>query len=168
MEELFIRAKNGDKLAFEEMINLLQPNLYKIAVIRLKNESVAKEILQDTFIILYMNIKKIRDAEKLKYWITRVLINNCNKYWKKNKNLISFDEIEAEKYIFNKDDFEKIEQEIIIDKYFRKISEEEKMILTLYYLGDYTSKEISKLLKIKESTIRSKIKRALEKIKESE
>ena len=60
MEEIFLKARNGDELAFEELVNSLKPNLYKIAYIKLNNSNAVNDVLQDTFISLYINIKKIR------------------------------------------------------------------------------------------------------------
>ena len=47
----------------------------------------------------------------------------------------------------------------------RNLEADEKLILTLYYCSGYTTKEISKILKKKESTIRSKISRSKQKLK---
>lgn len=164
MEELYYRARNGDELAFEELVNFLKPNLYKIAYIKLSNENAANDVLQDTFISLYINLNKIKSPDKLWYWITKVLLNNCKKYWKNNKKELSYDELEAEKYLSNENEFEKIESKLDIKSQLRKLSEEEINILTLYYVGEYTSKDISKILSINENTIRSKIKRSIEKM----
>ena len=62
------------------------------------------------------------------------------------------------------------EYEDIIDKldFFKLIEAlelEERTLLTMFYLEKYTTLEMSKILKINESTIRSKIKRARDKIK---
>lgn len=40
---------------------------------------MAKDAVQETFISLYVNAKKIKDYKKLKSWLVIVLINNCNK-----------------------------------------------------------------------------------------
>ena len=164
MKELYYRARNGDELAFEELVNLLKPNLYKIAYIKVNNVNAVNDILQETFILLYVNIKKIKNPDKLWYWITKVLLNNCKKYWKNNKKELSYENLEAEKYISNENEYEKIESMYDIKLHLSKLTEEEINILTLYYIGEYTSKEISKILSINESTIRSKIKRSIEKL----
>ena len=51
------------------------------------------------------------------------------------------------------------------DVLIRDLKEDEKMILTLYYCSGYSTKDIGKILKMKESTVRSKMFRAKEKLK---
>ena len=168
MEEIFLKARSGDELAFEELVNSLKPNLYKIAYIKLNNSNAVNDVLQDTFISLYVNIKKIKSPDRVLFWITKVLLNNCKKYWKNNKKELSYDELEAEKYISNTNDYEKIESNHDIELILKTLTDEEKNIIILYYIGEYTSKDIAKLLHINESTVRSKIKRSIEKIRKGE
>ena len=66
-----------------------------------------------------------------------------------------------EKYLISNDESDNIEFEVLI----KDLDSEEKLILTLYYCSKYTIKEISKIVKIKESTIKSKMARAKNKIR---
>ena len=66
-----------------------------------------------------------------------------------------------EKYLVSNDESDNIEFEVLI----KDLDSEEKLILTLYYCSKYTIKEISKIVKIKESTIKSKMARAKNKIR---
>lgn len=66
-----------------------------------------------------------------------------------------------EKYLVSNDESDNIEFEVLI----KDLDSEEKLILTLYYCSKYTIKEISKIVKIKENTIKSKMARAKNKIR---
>ena len=66
-----------------------------------------------------------------------------------------------ENYIASNDESGNIEFEILI----KNLSSEEKLLLTLYYCSKYTIKEISKITKIKENTIKGKLARARNKIR---
>lgn len=98
-----------------------------------------------------------------KTWLIKILINECNKIYKKRKKYnISYEEKEVENYLVVEDNsFDNISFDILI----RNLKDDEQLILTLYYYSNYSTKEISKILKINESTIRSKIFRAKEKLK---
>ena len=77
------------------------------------------------------------------------------------KNNVSLEENDISNYIKYDDNyFENISFDILI----RNLKKEEKLILTLYYYSEYSTKEIAKILKINESTIRSKIARAKDKL----
>lgn len=163
MEELIEKAKKNDENAFNELIFLIQNEMYLIAKSKLKNEDDIADAIQETIISCYKNLRKLRNANLFKTWLIRILINECNKIYKKRKKYnISYEEIETEKYLKVEDkSFENIGFDILI----RNLKDEEKMILTLYYYSDYSTKEISKILKMNENTIRSKIVRAKEKLR---
>ncbi len=166
MEELVRKIKNGDNKAFEEIVHELKPHLYIIAKSRISDEYIISEALQETFIALYLNIKKLKNEESFRFWITKVLINNCNRLAKKNKNSnISYEEANIENNYIIDNEYEDIIDKLDFFKLIEALELEERTLLTMFYLEKYTTLEMSKILKINESTIRSKIKRARDKIK---
>lgn len=163
MEELVERAKNKDEKAFDELILLMEKEMYLIAKARLQNDDDIADAIQETILLCFKNIHKLRDNTLFKTWTIRILINECNKiHRKKRKHTISFEGNEIEKYIETKETYE---ENIGFDMLIRNLEADEKLILTLYYCSGYTTKEISKILKKKESTIRSKISRSKQKLK---
>ncbi len=163
MEELVKKAKNNDEKAFDELILLIEKELYLIAKTKLKNDDDIADAIQETILKCFQNINKLRDIKLFKTWTIKILINECNKiYRKKEKYKISIEDNEIEKYIKLEEKYdENIEFNILI----KKLETEEKLILTLYYCSGYTTKEISKILKRKENTIRSKMTRAKNKLR---
>lgn len=158
MEELVAKAKKKDEKAFDELILLTQKEMYLIAKTKLNNEDDIADAIQETILSCYRNLRKLRDNKFFKTWLIKILINECNKIYKnKRENNVSFEEKEIENYLKIEDDsFENIGFDILI----RNLKDDEKIILTLYYYSKYSTKEISKILKISEGTIRSKISRA--------
>ena len=163
MEELVKKAKNNDEKAFDDLIILIEKELYLIAKTKLKNDDDIADAIQETILKCYQNIYKLRDAKLFKTWTIKILINECNKiYRKKEKYKISLEDNEIEKYIKSEEKYdENIEFRLLI----RKLEEDEQLILTLYYCSGYTTKEISKILKKNENTVRSKMSRAKVKLK---
>lgn len=162
VEELVEKAKNNDKIAFSELIIAIKKELYLIAKTKLKNDDDIGDAIQETIYKSYKNIKKLRDNSIFRKWIIKILINECNNIYKKKRIYsISYEENEMEKYLVANDDSENIEFELLI----KDLDNEEKLILTLYYCSKYTIKEISKIAKIKENTIKSKMARARNKIR---
>ena len=162
MKDLVIRAKKGDETAFDELIMQVKQQLYLIAKTQLKDEDDIADAIQDTIIMCYKNIRKLKDNMLFKTWIIKILLNECRKIYKKNKNrdYISLDEKSME--ISSEENFDK---NIGFDVLIKDLEDEEQLLLTLYYCSRYTTKEISEILKIKESTIRSKISRTKTKLK---
>ena len=83
MENLILEAINGNELAFDKLIISIEKDLYKIARMRLNYEEDIEDAVQETIIQVYRNIPKVKQPQYFKTWVVRILINNCNKIYKK-------------------------------------------------------------------------------------
>lgn len=152
----------------ETFINLMQnveKKLYIIAKSKLDNEEDVKDIIQETILLGYKNINQLKSADKFDAWIISILLNNCNKFYKSKKNInhVSYEENEFTEHDNNQ--YEKIENKIDFYSLLELLDDEdEKDIFILFYSDDYTTKQISKLLKINENTVKTKLRRARNKV----
>lgn len=165
MEELVKKSQEGSKEAFTELIVSMESDLYKIAKMRLKCDEDVNDAVQETIIQAFKSIKKIKQPQYFKTWLIKILINNCNKVYKKLKrnNLLNTFEIENEKSTYDEEEkINKLDFFILIEL----LNYKERISLTLYYLENFTTKEISQILKEPESTIRNRIHRAIKKLRE--
>ena len=166
MEELIRQAKLGNEKAFIELIDSIKIDLYKIARIRLMVNDDIEDAVQETMIEAFNSLKKLRNNNLFKKWIIKILINKCNKVYKKRMNNISYDELDAEKFVGN-NFTEHVISDLEFDDMLKTLNYDEKIAVVLYYLEDYTTKDISKILKISENTIKSRLRRAKVKMKEN-
>lgn len=167
MDDLINKAKNGDKTAFTYLIQDIQNDLYRIAKTRLSDDNDISDAIQETMINAYRNIKKLKNSDTFKSWIIKILINECNKIYKKkfkNKNI--FNKLIKETSDYGSDNSiqnsnSKIDFELMIDK----LSYDEKLIVTLYYNSNYSCNEIADILNMNANTVKSKLLRTKDKIK---
>ena len=165
MEELVAKAQKGDKEAFTEIVILLKEDLYKIAKTRITNEADIEDAIQETMIEAYKSIKKLKDKKKIKQWLITILINKCNRiYRRKYKKDISIDEYNLEKYMVM-NQFKNIENDLNFYSLLKKLNHKERLVLTLYYMEEYSVKEIREITKMNENTINTCLYRARNKIK---
>ena len=162
MQELVEKAKNNDSEAFTHLILNIERDLYCIAKSRIDNDNDIDDIMQETMIIAYLNIKKLKNNNFFKTWIIRILINNCNKFHKRKK----YKSLDDNEVINKMGSFEIDSSNIEFKSFISFLNEDERTILTLYYYLGYTTKEIAEILHKREGTICSKISRAKIKIKE--
>ena len=162
VEELVEKAKRNDCEAFTQLILMIQKDLYCVAKSRIANENDIEDIMQETMLMAYLNLKKLKNNCFFKTWIIRILINNCHKFYKIKKHK-SLDDHEITNKIGS---FEIDLSNIEFENFISFLKEDERTILTLYYYLGYTSKEIARILNKREGTICSKISRAKIKIKE--
>lgn len=82
MEQLVEQAKSGDREAFEKLIMLLEKDLYRIAKLRLNNKEDIFDVVQETIIIAFQSIHKLRQPKYFKTWLIKILINQSNSIYK--------------------------------------------------------------------------------------
>ena len=138
------KAKEGDKDAFSEIILEIKKELYYLSKAKLNSEDDIADCIQDTIIISYQNIKKLKENSYFKTWIIKILINQCNKRLRNNKKQNNYIEnIPIENCMIKKElESEKIDFDFLI----KDLQSDEKTILTLFYRFEYTIKEISIIL----------------------
>lgn len=154
------KSKNGDKEAFIELINENRLNIYRVAKGILTNEYDIEDAIQNTVIKAFENINTLRNDDYFRTWIIRILINECKNILRKNKRIVSFEDvIVEEKYI---DKYENMD----LTKAIASLNEDLRIITLLYYFEDMSTVEIAKMLEIPEGTVRSRLSRAREKLRE--
>lgn len=166
MEELLSKAILGDKNAFTDIILEYEQELYKIARMRLNNDYDICEAMQNTMILAYRNIKKVKNINYLKTWIVRILINECKKIYKKKKKHLLFEDSQIIDVIDVKNNYDKIDSELTFNSLLKILDYEERQILIMYYSSGFSIKEISVILHINENTVKTKMRRAKSKLKE--
>jgi len=166
VEELIRMAQNGDEIAFTNLIMLINDDLYKIAKSRITNETDIEDAIQETMIETYKSIKKLNEPRKFKKWIIKILINKCNRiYRRKYKKDISVEEYE---YSLNKlecNNISEVEDELNFYDIIKILNYEERIVMILYYMQEYTVKEIKEILKMNQNTIYTHLHRARQKLR---
>lgn len=164
--ELAARAREGDADAFAELYSSVYKDLYRIALVNLKNQHDASDVVSDTVLEAYSSIKKLRDEKAFKAWIIKILtvqIKKKQKEYIKNRD-----------YLEELDVLESVEQErseeinyggLEIMEEFRRLNEEERLVLSLSIVSGYTSEEIARATGLSANTVRSKAARAKIKLK---
>lgn len=161
MEEVNLAKKaiKGDAQAFEDLIELYQNSLYRIAYNKCKHEEDAKEVLQETLYRAYKNIGGLREPSYFKTWITRILINVANDYLKKH-GMVDLELNEAD---FVKEEVveDRIEIKIDVLNAMDELDIKYKDAFSLRYIEDLKIEEISKILDRPVNTIKTHIRKAI-------
>ena len=104
------------------------------------------------------------ENKNFKKWIIKILINKCNRiYRKKYKKDILIDDYSIIDIVSN--NVIDLENDINFYDLIKNLNYEEKIVSTLYYMEDYSIKEIKDILNMNENTINTHLYRARQKIK---
>lgn len=154
-----ILAINGDKEAFNSLIEENMKSLYIVARGILNSEYDIEDAFQNTIVKAYEKIPYLKNQEYFKTWITRVLINECNNIIRRNKKFIYMEDSQI-----NNEIYEDKYKDLDLIKAIDSLSDDLRLTTWLFYFNDMSIEEISSLLKIAKGTVKSRLSRAREKI----
>lgn len=153
--EAIKRAKDGNTDEIGKIILENMQSLYRVAFSILKTEDQIEDAISNTIVLVFEKIHTLKKEEFVKTWLTRILINECYKIYNQNKKII---------YLENTDDQESSynisEDDIDVKNIIEKLDKDLKLIVMLYYFEEYSVKDIAKIAKIPEGTVKSRLSRA--------
>ena len=155
-----------DAKAFAKMYETVYRDLYRFALCTMKNSHDAEDAVSEAVMNAYEHIASLRSEESFRSWIFTILVNVCRKRLKKQarqtvKEDAAFFEREEETEPGKSPEYE---LSMDLKKAFSVLSEEERAVIGLSVFSGYRSEEIGRMLGLKDSTVRSKRKRALRKM----
>ncbi len=153
MKNLVKKAQSGDKEAFITLMEEHKQTLYKIAISMLKNDADAADAIQDTVLSSYENLKGLREPKYFKTWLTRILINHCNRILKERGKMVPIEEhpeLEGAQVDTSGREFLKL---------LNELEEQYRIVLLLYYVEGFSIKEIGAILDMNENTVKTRLSR---------
>ena len=169
-------AREGNRFAFQQLVAMLEPRIFRMIYYRTRSREDAEDICQDVFLKAFRNLAKLQQPERFESWLFRIAVNRVNDYHRRQKFRSLFSEL---------DDNDSEDQEtpaaqrstdtmdaIVRKEFWHKVqtmlgqlSKMEKEVFLLRFLDDLGIKEIAHVLKKSESTIKTHLYRALAKFK---
>ena len=151
---------NNSNEKFSQAYDKYSVMLYRIAYLHTGNAQESEDILQEVFIKLLYSAPIFADDIHEKAWLIRVTTNKCKDYLKSSRhsNMSLNDEIISDKVCENDKALDVQAKIISLDKKY-------KTVVYLFYYEDYSIKQISSCLKLSESTVKMRLKRAREILK---
>ena len=123
------------------------------------NRELAEDISQQSFLKSYTYLRSFDSRRTYKHWLTGIAVNCFKDMIKKDNQYTDLD-------IGNEPDYSpNLEGNADFFKLIKPLNEDEKIVFILRYVYDYQINEIADLLDLKSGTVKSKISRALEKLK---
>ena len=158
-------ARNGDTAAFCKLYELYYKDMYRYAYYMLGGSDDVEDVISETVLDAFTGIKKLKHPAKFKAWIFQILTTKCKRqiatYIKDRDN--TKDAVPDEQL---KTDDHPYALSVDVQYAFDALNEMEKTVVSLIVFGGYTSREVAKMLKSREGTIRSLKSRAFTKMSE--
>lgn len=170
-------SRTGDSAAFMELVQLYRDKLHRLAYRMLHNQHDSEDIVQETIVRVYLNLNQYDDNQKFSTWIYRIGKNLCIDMLRKKKEVRSLDtgfNDDKERTFYDKLTSDEISPENRVlsnefqdqlRKVIDKLSDKYKTIVALYYLHELTLEEISEVLGLPVTTVKTRLYRGREQLR---
>ncbi|OOB79694.1 MAG: RNA polymerase [Epulopiscium sp. Nele67-Bin001] len=169
--KLIKRVKKGDVKAFEELIQQYEPIIYNTCMKILKNEHEAYDAAQEVCIKVWKQIDRFEGNSKFSTWVYRVTTNQCLDILRKHKSqkVVSIEMGNNDEGDWSldvedttQDILKHIENNEMVDALklaLSELKEEHRQVILLRDVEDYSYEEISQKLSISLGTVKSRLSR---------
>lgn len=149
-----------DKSVFESHYQTVYQDMYRFALYTLRNPEDAEDAVSEAVMDAYQGVGRLRSETSFRPWIFKILTVKCKRKLKEyvNKTVDLDENLELEGSKWN------VEENQDVRNAFFTLSSKERLIVSMSVFGGYNSREIGKSLFMKDTTVRSKLSRALEKM----
>ena len=176
--QLIHKVLSGDDEAFTTLVRKHQKSVHALAWRRIGDFHFAEEIAQDTFLRAYKGLPKLKNPSQFSGWLYVITDRLCKSWLKKNKSLITLVEdipmVESQRISYEcyaldeQEKAAKVSRQKLVQQLLAKLPESERTVMTLYYLGEMTTKEIGKFLGVSVNTITSRLQRGRKRLQQKE
>ena len=151
-----LRAQTGDREALNELFRLLQEPLYRYIVSLVGSRTLAEDILQEVFILIYRNLRWLREPEVFRPWAYRIASREAFKHLKREQRWSdqSVDETALDDLPVASPD--PLTPEIIA-QIVAQVSPASRAVIVLHYLHEMPLAEIADVLGLALGTVKSRL-----------
>lgn len=168
--ELVARTQGGDPRAFDELVVKYSPRLYGLIYHMTSNHEDTNDLLQDVFSKAYRSITNFRGNSSFYTWMHSIAVNMTINFLKKRNRRQHPSLNDPDSKIENDPDFiaatsnqdgtkqvsiHELQKKLNVA--MMKLSEDHRMVVTMFDIQGMPHSEISRILKVSEGTVRSRL-----------
>ena len=139
-----------------------QTDFYRLAMSYVKNRDAALDVVQEAIVKALSKVDTVREPAYLKTWFYRILINEAMNHFRRNRNLVSLEEVMADRAAEPRDPGERLDLYDAIDR----LSFPEQTVIKLRYFEDMKLEEIAQATGANLNTVKSRLYKAIRKLKD--
>jgi RNA polymerase sigma factor (sigma-70 family) len=169
-QQLVARTQSGDAAAFDQLVVKYTPRLYGLVYNMTSNHEDTNDLLQDVFSKAYKAIRGFRGKSSFYTWIHSIAVNMTLNFLKKRgrRYHLSLDDVDssiqtdkefleltATSSPVREADLSELQKRL--NEAMMKLSEEHRAVVTMFHIQGMPHAEISKILRVSEGTVRSRL-----------
>lgn len=155
---LIKNLKMGHEDAYRQVVEAYGSKLLRTCYLILRDRDEAEDVVQETFIKVFHKMDTFKENSSLYTWIYTIALNISRDRLRKKQDMITLED----DFVGNDDVETQVEMSIdreLLRKELFKMNQLYREVMVLFYFEELSIKEISELLNEKEGTIKSKLSR---------
>ena len=164
-EKLVSQTLAGDRDAFGALVHKYQDMVNAYAFHKVRNEVDAQDITQEVFLQAFRHLQKLRHPHRFRSWLYTIMSNECKRWLaraaKKRQHEVVLDEAADEALQIDPAHTVPTEGwQVDLEQAISALPDESRIVVSMFYMGDCSLKEISEFLGVSVNTVKSKLHRA--------
>ncbi len=176
--ELIQRTVAGDDTAFSELVKKYQRQVHALAWRKTGDFHTAEDITQDTFLKAYQRLHTLKQPHRFAGWLYVIANRQCLAWFRQKRlnkqTLENIDTPDANSDAYSRHIVEEQaktaeqEQQEVVKKLLETLKESDRTVITLHYFAEMTCEQMSEFLGVSANTIKSRLRRARNRLKQEE
>ncbi len=169
-EEMLVRQmKEGDKTSFDLLYEKYKNMTLRTAYLITGDRSYSEDVVQDTFVKVYLHCKELKNDSGFKAWMMQILVRTAYKCGRKKNRELPDDEVLQKADIGS--NISLLEQVIMQEEAkavagaVRELPIKQRAVVVLFYYQGYQINEIAGILGCLEGTVKSRLHTARKQLK---
>jgi len=167
--EVVARARGGNGDAFATIVRAYRNRLFGLALGMVRNRDAAEDVVQETFIKAYKNLRKFRGDATIYPWLYRIAVNTAHNYLRQRRDgAVDIEEVAP---VLEADDpgpfglANATELGAAIEKAVGALPGRQREVFMFHYFEQLTHREIAEVLGISEGAVKAHYFHAIQKLK---
>jgi RNA polymerase sigma factor (sigma-70 family) len=169
-EALVRRAQRGQREAFDVLVERYKRRLYGVVYHMLSNHEDANDMVQDSFLNAYRNLRRFKNQSSFYTWIYRIAVNRTINFIRRNKRRTEYSLDDFDGAIQTDPDFLEMmshatpsreagltELQEQLNAALQKLSEPHRAVVVMHDIQGMTHADIARAMKCSEGTVRSRL-----------
>jgi RNA polymerase sigma factor (sigma-70 family) len=171
--ELITLVLKGDQTAYKVLVDRYQSYIFTLAYRLMQSREDAEEVAQDVFVKAYRSLADFKGGSKFSTWLYTIAHNTSITYLRRKKQKIlaiddeaTFTQLENQESDFKANQVEDKSKKAMVNRAIEMLAPDDAQIITLFYKGDQSLDEIANVMGKETNTVKVRLFRARQKLKE--
>lgn len=167
--ELIDRSLNGNRFAFEELVNRYNKSVYYLTYRMVHNYEDAADLAQETFLKAYLGLQRFKRRSSFHTWLYRITVNLCINYLRRKgtRQYEGLEDVHLSKHPEVLEQLEAEERQNMVNAAVNALPEKQRVAVILRVYHGLSHKEISEVLGCSVGTVKANYFHAIRNLRKS-